>query len=233
MFPAIRPWPMTIGHVFAILRRSASALAICVATRDFRDAILSTQPIVGVLLLTRVTCLCSKVWASPSMHSYRSRMPAISKPKLLFFSADSQTFLKRYLSQGAIVVRTWSVGVQIILQQWLRLLHDLMHPGFRCSRVRLPLKLCNEWGCWQSFAALLGCWILPCWVLNFGGDLLPVGICAWPSCTGLWVPSPLVARWMHFWSSQLLIQTQQKVFPSFCSPYPLMDYSPGRSYLPR
>jgi hypothetical protein len=43
------------GQVFAMLRHSASALTSCAKMHDFRHAISSTQPILGVLLLNRVT----------------------------------------------------------------------------------------------------------------------------------------------------------------------------------
>ncbi len=69
------------GHIFAILSCSASALTSCAAMQDFRDAILSTQPIVGVLSLKRATCLCSRVWAIPSMHSHRRCCSRPSGPK--------------------------------------------------------------------------------------------------------------------------------------------------------
>jgi hypothetical protein len=67
------------GHALWRLRRRATARTSLVATRDFREANLSTQLTVGKLSLMKAMCLCAIFWAIPSRHSHSKSMPAISR----------------------------------------------------------------------------------------------------------------------------------------------------------
>ena len=80
-FPGM--WSGVRGQADARLSRNASARTSCAATREWRDAIRSTQLTVGELSLSNATCLWAIDPQTPSIHSHNKSRPAISRSELV------------------------------------------------------------------------------------------------------------------------------------------------------